>query len=467
YDKMVISCRESLNMKKGTNILLLETQALEKVGSEFLNQLEDFLNHLFDPLTSFNTSLFFFSKNRFLHLKKEAPISKKERFKRLFTKNYWKRTTYGRNVSKYSIDFGFYLAFLSNFLNSDIHSIHLYLSHLNQTNDNETGVFVTLNTLFTEYLAQLKEDNHISEKDEIPEFTAFAGHNLDITEKEMIDESKSLGLIGELAKEKPKKLVKTVNRSDKAKMMGNTDLSNIESEELLLAWKGSLKLRHRTYRSNLSTRGSFILTTKRLIISKRKFGFLSFIPMIAYVRPNNRAMIVIMKIISFLNRFRKVITGIIKGIGPGAIVAFAFSFPFLSGFFNFLSNIFPTVNVPFSSPISDFAAENPQGFAAILGVLGGFSVLIVQILRIALFRSKSITVIPLSLFTDLVSSTRRGSQLQMIWKPMGTSKLHKISEGLPFHFRTNPREVKGIPKETLIQRINLTLAGILASRETT
>jgi hypothetical protein len=443
---------------------LLEPQVLDKVGSDFLNQLEGFLNHSFDPFTSFNNSLFFFSKNRFLHLEKKPPISLKGRITRLFTKNYWKRRSYMRNISNFSIEFGFYLAFLSEFLNSDYPSIHLYLSHLNQINDSETGAFNALNTLFVEYLTQLKEDNHILEKDEIPELTALIGPNLDLKEKET-DESKSLSFIGELSKEKPNKLVKNVRRSNRAKMMGNSDLSksNIENEKLLLSWKGSLKLRHRTYRSNLSTRGNFILTTKRLIVTKRKFGLFSFIPMIAYVRPNNRAMIIIMKIGSFLNRFRQVLSGMIKGAAPGAIVAIV-SFPILNKFFISVSNIFPSVEIPLFSSIKAFAVSNPQGFAVIIGVLGGFSFLIPHLLRLILFRSKSLTVVPLSLFTDLSSSTRRGSHLQMVWKPVGSSKLPKLSEGLPFHLRASPRDVKGVPKESSIQRINLSLAALLASR---
>jgi hypothetical protein len=404
-------------------------------------------------------NLFFFHSNekRFLLPTDTSTINRLQRvlisFKRLDEDEKIKheRSKYRSGAFKLSKKLAIYLLVLSEMIDDEANDPKEFFEKINSNYEGQSLQYISdlefslLETMYDDGILTLGSNG-----DELSTLERFEGYVLPpATSKKEKQEYKldpNLEILSDQAKEKPEKIVSVINSADKAYAPPEE-----MDEKIVRTWSGSMKLRDFKYRSNVSMRGRFILTNNRLIIYRKKFGIFPAIPFIGYVRPNNRMMFIILRLISYISRFRHVVTAIVRTVGLPVIFAFILSLDTMRNFAGQIPISFP--DIPGFSNSFDFLVENPEVAA---GVIGGFSGLS-MLFRILFFRRVAITVIPLTMFGGLQTHPKKSGLPQFICKPRGSDKLPGLNHGLPFTTHVRSQSLSTLPSYLNNQSIILSL----------
>ncbi|MFV2015810.1 MAG: hypothetical protein ACC656_10300, partial [Candidatus Heimdallarchaeota archaeon] len=216
--------------------------------------------------------------------------------------------------------------------------------------------------------------------------------------------------------------------------------SRIKNEKKFNTWKSRLEKRghsttnifemssvkvlrnHYTVNSNYNKSGKVIVTDENLILIRRKFSLLglsfgSLLPLLAFVRPANKFIVIVRIFMEFL----RVPFQIVRGLKP----ALSATLPAIGGlfvsysFFN-LNKVSEFFNDLFSSvvlqPVGlgiEFFVEHPGMIPAFFGVFTGIRFLLQRFL----FRGEEIVILPHNLCTQLLLD---GNQLIGRWKVKGS-----------------------------------------------
>jgi hypothetical protein len=406
-------------------------------------------------------NLFFFhsNKKRFLLPTDTLTINRLRvlfRFKRLDEDEKIKheRSKYQSGAFKLSRKLAIYLLILSEMIDDEANDPKEFFEKINSNYEGQSMQYIS--DLEFSLLETMHDDGILtleSNGDELPTLKPFEGYVLpSVASKNKKQEHKldpNLEILSGQAKEKPEKIISVINSADKVYAPpGEVD------EKILRTWSGSMKLRDFKYRSNVSMRGRFILTNNRLIIYRKKFGIFPAIPFIGYVRPNNRMMFIILRLISYISRFRHVVTAVVRTVGLPVILAFILGLDTIGNFTDQIHISFP--DIPGFSNSFDFLVENPEVAA---GVIGGFSGLS-MLFRILFFRRVAITVIPLTMFGGLQTHPKNSGLPQFICKPRGSDKLPGLNHGLPFTTYVRSQSLSMLPSYLNNQSIILSLIAL-------
>jgi hypothetical protein len=308
-------------------------------------------------------------------------------------------------------------------------------------------------------------DNGIYKSDEnggsgIPDIESISGVDITQIDRKNHNEDNNhdgLAILLNQANEKPETLTKILQSANRV----NLPNTEIEEEKIMKMWSGTLNLKNFKFRSNLSMRGKFILTNRRLIGYRKKFGFFPQIPFIAYVRPNNRMIFLSLRILSVMSRLRIILTSVIRAVGFPVIFGLLLTFRSLRGFFDGVN--FPSL--PAVTKPVNYMIENPQLIAGLGGSLGGLSYVGIKFIRFLFYRSRSVVVLPFPMLRDIESYPKNPRLAQLICKPKGSDSLPGLQVGLPFRLFTRSHSLPNIPEEITDQSIILSLAmqSIIAS----
>ncbi|OLS18388.1 MAG: hypothetical protein HeimC2_44430 [Candidatus Heimdallarchaeota archaeon LC_2] len=232
-------------------------------------------------------------------------------------------------------------------------------------------------------------------------------------------------------------IVKQLNKSEKSIEKWKQRLKNRnhwdEDEEIIHAGSMHITRSNWKVRSNLTRRGRFIMTNKKMVYIRRKFAFFGFgalIPLFVFVRPSNKLLLFFQTIIQIL----KVPIQLFKVIRPVAapvVVGFAFSFSFFdfSSIREFWSNITSLIpGLDFLSFGIGWVIENPQ----VLPVIAGSWVLINNAIRLIFMRGEELIILPYEQFSTLFLD---GSMLVGRWKVKGISTVRAPENGLEYKMR--------------------------------
>ncbi|MCE7736070.1 MAG: hypothetical protein GPJ54_14405 [Candidatus Heimdallarchaeota archaeon] len=229
-------------------------------------------------------------------------------------------------------------------------------------------------------------------------------------------------------------IVKQLNKSEKSldKWKERLIKRNYWDEDEVIIQGGSMHVNRSNWkvRSNLTRRGRFIMTNKRLIYVRRKFAFFGFgalIPFLAFVRPSNKVLLFFQTIFQIMKVPIQLFKAARPAMGPIA-VGFAFSFSFLdfSIVMEFWSKITSYI------PGLDFVAfglgwviKNPQA----LPVIAGSWVLINNALRLIFMRGEELIILPYDQLSTLFLDR---SLLVGRWKVKGISTVQAPPNGLEY-----------------------------------
>lgn len=244
----------------------------------------------------------------------------------------------------------------------------------------------------------------------------------------------------EIAQPNEELLIKQLKKSDKSveKWKSRLQKRNYwdEDEEILQAGSMHVTRSNWKVRSNLTRRGRFLITNKRMIYVRRKFAFFGFgalIPLFVFVRPSNKFLLFFQTIFQIikvpLQLFKAVKPGI-SAIGP-VVVGFAFSFSIfdfskLKEFWSDLTSLIPGLD--FIGYGFNWAIANPT----ILPAIAGFWVLINSVLRLIFMRGEELIILPLNQLSTLFLD---GSMLVGRWKVKGVSTIRAPENGLEYKMR--------------------------------
>jgi hypothetical protein len=452
--------RSSNKIKKGSNILIINKESYQNLPPTFIDELVNFINLSASMLGRDNLFFFHSNEKRFLLPTDISTINRLQRvfvsFKRLdeAEKLKYERLKYRSGAFKLSRKLAIYLFVLSEMIDDEVNDPKEFFEKINSNYEGESIQYIS--DLEFSLLETMHDDGILtleSNGDELPTLKPFEGYVLpSVASKNKKQEHKldpNLEILSGQAKEKPEKIVSVINSADKVYA------PPVEMDEKILrTWSGSMKLRDFKYRSNVSMRGRFILTNNRLIIYRKKFGIFPAIPFIGYVRPNNRMMFIILRLISYISRFRHVVTAVVRTVGLPVILAFILGLDKVGNFTDQIPISFP--DIPGFSNSFDFLVENPEVAA---GVIGGFSGLS-MLFRILFFRSLAITVIPLTMFGGLQAHPKNSGLSQFICKPRGSDKLPGLSHGLPFTTYVRSQSLSTLPSYLNNQSILLSLIAL-------
>ncbi|MHA2028066.1 MAG: hypothetical protein ACXAC2_02000 [Candidatus Kariarchaeaceae archaeon] len=233
-----------------------------------------------------------------------------------------------------------------------------------------------------------------------------------------------------LLKQAGEKNVEKYNRWISRLEKADHDMSNIVE-------MGHARVRrnHYSVNSNFNKSGKLIITDKNTILIRRKFGIFGFslftlLPLLAFVRPANKLILVIRIFMQFvriplqiLKGLRPLISAALPAIG-GIIISTS-----LLNFDDITSALDPFEDVPILSPISfgiNFFAENPEAIPVAIGLFTGLRLIIPRLLK----RSEEIVILPHENCNMLIAN---GSELIGRWSVKG-SDLVKASKGIQYRF---------------------------------
>lgn len=232
-------------------------------------------------------------------------------------------------------------------------------------------------------------------------------------------------------------LIKQLNKSEKSveKWKQRLIKRNYWEEDEVIVQAGSMHVTRSNWkvRSNLTRRGRFIMTNKRMIYVRRKFAFFglgALIPFLVFVRPSNKVLLFFQTIFQIFKVPIQLFKAARPALGPVA-VGFAFSFSFLdfSAFTDFWSKI--TSYIPGFDFIGfgiGWIIDNPQ----ILPVIAGFWVLINSAIRLIFMRGEELIILP---YDQLSTLFLDGSMLVGRWKVKGISTVKAPPNGLEYKMR--------------------------------
>ncbi len=235
-------------------------------------------------------------------------------------------------------------------------------------------------------------------------------------------------------------IIKQLKKSDKSVEKWKSRLKKRnywdEDEEIIQAGSMHVTRSNWKVRSNLTRRGRFLITNKRMIYVRRKFAFFGFgalIPLFVFVRPSNKLLLffqTIFQIIKVPLQLFKAIKPGISAMGPVAI-GFAFSFSFidfseLKEFWTSLSSLIPGLD--FIGLGVGWVIENPE----VIPVIAGFWVLINNLLRLLFMRGEELIILP---YNQLSTLFLDGSMLVGRWKVKGVSTVRAPENGLEYKMR--------------------------------
>ena len=235
-------------------------------------------------------------------------------------------------------------------------------------------------------------------------------------------------------------IAKQLNKSDKSIEKWKERLSkrNQWDEDEKIIHAGSMHVTRSNWkiRSNLTRRGRFIMTNKKMVYVRRKFAFFGFgalIPLFVFVRPSNKLLLFFQTVIQILKvpiQLFKVLKPGISVIAPVA-VGFAFSFSLfdfstLREYWSNLTSLFPSLD--FIGIGIGWVVENPE----VLPVIAGSWVLINNLIRLIFMRGEELIILLYEQFRTVFID---GSLLVGRWKVKGISTVRAPENGLEYKMR--------------------------------
>lgn len=250
-------------------------------------------------------------------------------------------------------------------------------------------------------------------------------------------------------------IIKQLKKSEKSveKWKQRLIKRNYWDEDEVIVQAGSMHVTRSNWkvRSNLTRRGRFIMTNKRMIYVRRKFAFFglgALIPFLVFVRPSNKILLFFQTIFQILKVPIQLFKAARPALAPVAVgFAFSFSFLNLSVFTDFWSKV--TSYIPGLDFIGfgiGWVIDNPQ----ILPVIAGFWVLITNAIRVIFMRGEELIILP---YDQLSTLFLDGSLLVGRWKVRGISTVRAPPNGLEFKMR-----LRDLNKDSQMQDRDIVLA---------
>ncbi len=208
-----------------------------------------------------------------------------------------------------------------------------------------------------------------------------------------------------------------------------------EDERILVVTGGRIARSNWKIRSNVTRSKRIIMTEDRIVIAKRKFSLFglslgAFIPLIAFVRPSNK----IILLFKYLYQYLKLPFELLKGLKPmlpnllPILVAFSFAVDFTElklVIDNFFVK-FPSLN--FISISLNFVISTPEALPAVAGIFTLFRF----IFRSTMFRGEELVIIP---YDNIRTAFLHNDLLILRMKLKGNDLIRAPENGIEFRFR--------------------------------